>query len=119
MTDNHPRMCGFIRTADENIHAVSGRINLGVQLFDGTMILPKEDNKAKTEEEAKKLMYRCSAKTNTRWCITYKSGTRTGIYHVLPNPGDKRNIGMYHSDYEPRTKKDGDGHEHWSTYRLA
>ena len=122
MTDSHPRMCGFIRTAGMNIQASNMDFTEKYGLYttvlrsDGTCLIGFKENQIKTERGARELLYRCQKETGTLSCIIYRSHK----FHVLPDPRDKRNNGMYHFNYEEEDATSVNQHGiDWSTYRLS
>jgi hypothetical protein len=118
MTDSHPKMCGFIRTAGVNIHATNADFTARyteVLKRDGSRMISFNDNNCiDTVDNAKAKLYKCQNETCTRWCIIYtKSKSGKDKFHIIPDPRDKRNSGIYNFNYE-----ESDDVE-WSTYRLS
>jgi hypothetical protein len=114
-------MCGFIRTVGANIRASNKGLNVIYGVYtavirrDGSCLVGFNENQIKTEKGAQELLYRCQKETGTHWCIIYTSHK----FHVLPDPRDKRNNGIYHFKYEEDVTTVRQNGIDWSTYRLS
>ena len=96
-------MCGFIRTVEKTIKSTRHR---------RFPEMPFKDDYVETEEAAKEILNSSQDSTGTRWCIIYTKKEAIDMFHVRPDPRDKRN-----NDDTLYFKYEEEDDVNWSTYR--